>query len=86
VSKAGEAYWLAVVITGLCSIPFVLSSGGPPTRNGQDSACICWPPWPPPDQGAVARIFSTLSMNYVFVIAGLSDLHLAGGIVICFAT
>ncbi len=27
-------------------------------------------------------IFSTLSMNYVFVIAGLSDLHLAGGIVI----
>jgi diguanylate cyclase (GGDEF)-like protein/putative nucleotidyltransferase with HDIG domain len=86
-SRQAKAYWLAVVLTGLYLSAYVLSRWHP---TGQDLpklglymlAAVA-------TSGFKVRlpgISSTLSMNYVFVIAGLSDLHLAGGLVICIAS
>ena len=86
-SKQAKAYWLVVVIAGLCSSALALGKWRPtdqelPRLGLYMLAAVA-------TSGFKVRlpgIYSTLSMNYVFVIAGLSDLHLAGGIVISIAS
>jgi len=82
-SKWAKAYWLAVVLAGFCLSGFILAGWRPhPTDLPKLALYIA--------AASVASVFkvrlpgivSTLSMNYVFVIAGLLDLGLAAGIVI----
>ena len=85
-SKQATAYWLTVIATGFCLSALVLAGWRPPPADLPKLALYL--------VAAVVTsafkvrlpgIFSTLSMNYVFVIAGLLDLHLAGGILISIA-
>ena len=82
-SKQARVYWFAIVLGGFCLSAFILTGWKP---NSADltklfiytlaavltSGFKVWLP----------GILSTLSMNYVFIIAGLLDLHLAGGILV----
>ena len=85
-SKGAKAYWIIVVLTGVCLSAFVLAGWRPKPADLPNLALYL-------AAAAVASVFkvrlpgivSTLSMNYVIVIAGLLDLHLAGGIVISVA-
>lgn len=82
-SKQAKAYWLAVVIAGLYLSTSVLSRWRPtdqelPRLGLYLLAALATSGF----KVQLPGILSTLSMNYVFVVAGLSDLHLAGGIVI----
>jgi diguanylate cyclase (GGDEF)-like protein/putative nucleotidyltransferase with HDIG domain len=86
VAKQARAYWLAVVIAGLSISVSVLSRWRPTGQELPRLALYILAALA--TSGFKIRlpgIFSTLSMNYIFVIAGLSDLHLAGGIVISVA-
>jgi len=86
-SKQARAFWLAVVLTGFGVASRVLAGWTP----GYDE-------WPRVGLYVVAAlvtsgfkvrlpgIYSTLSMNYVFIIAGLIDLHLGAGLLIAAAT
>src|SRR5579863_8875719 len=82
-SKAARAYWLLVVISGLCLSASALSGWRPSAHEilrlgfyilaGVATSGL---------KVSLPGIFCTLSVNYVFIIAGLNDLHLAGGILI----
>ncbi len=82
-SKQARAYWLAIVVSGFTLSIWVLSGWRPevqllPRLGLYILAALA-------TSGLKVRlpgIFSTLSMNYVFIIAGLIDLHLPGGILI----
>jgi len=83
VSKQARIYWLAIVVGGVCLSAFILKRWNPSSADQTKllvyllaavftSSFKVWLP----------GISSTLSMNYVFIIAGLLDLHLAGGVLV----
>src|SRR5579862_1884729 len=82
-SKKARAYWLTIVVIGFSLSAWVLSGWKPelneiPRLGLYILAGLA-------TSGLKVRlpgIFSTLSMSYVFIIAGLIDLHLPGGILI----
>jgi diguanylate cyclase (GGDEF)-like protein/putative nucleotidyltransferase with HDIG domain len=86
-TNKARAYWLAIVVSGFALASWVVSGWRPelqslPRLGLYILAALA-------TSGFKVRlpgIFSTLSMNYVFIIAGLIDLHLAGGILICTAS
>src|SRR4051812_12487387 len=86
-SKQARTYWLAIVISGFALCARVLYEWHPdvqelPRLGLYILAALA-------TSGFKVRlpgIFSTLSMNYVFIIAGLIDLHLYGGVLICTAS
>jgi len=85
-SNWAKTYWLAVVLTGFCLSAFIFAGWRPHLTDLPKLALYL-------AAASVASVFkvrlpgivSTLSMNYVFVIAGLLDVGLAGGIVISIA-
>ena len=86
-SKQARAYWLLVVGAGVCLSASILSRWHPTDAELRPLGLYIL--------AAIATsrfkvrlpgIFSTLSMNYVFVIAGLCDLDLGAGLLIGFAS
>ena len=86
-SPRALAYWLTIVICGMCVSSWALIGWGPSSHE-LGKLCLYvlaalatsgFKVWLP-------GISSTVSMNYVFLIAGLSELHLGGGIVISIAS
>ena len=82
-SKQARLYWFAIVLSGFYVSLFTLAGWKPDSEDLTklliyslaavlSSGFKVWLPGIP----------STLSMNYVFIIAGLLDLHLAGGILV----
>src|ERR1019366_3440514 len=75
------AYWLAGVLSGFSLSALLLAHWAPASEELTKLLLYALPTvltsglkvWLP-------GIFSTLSMNYVFIIAGILDLQLAGGI------
>ena len=85
-SKQARAYWLLVVAAGLCLSAWVLSGWRPTNQElPKLGLYILATVLTSGFKVRLPGVFSTLSMNYVFVIAGVSDLHLGGGIVISVA-
>ena len=86
-SRKAKAYWLGIVVAGFALTTWVLSAWTPklqefPRLGLYILAALA-------TSGFKVRlpgIFSTVSMNYVFIIAGLLDLHLSGGILIGIAS
>jgi diguanylate cyclase (GGDEF)-like protein/putative nucleotidyltransferase with HDIG domain len=87
VSKQARAYWLSIILAGFTLTVWVLKGWKVelqelPRLGLYMLAALA-------TSGFKVRlpgIFSTLSMNYVFIIAGLIDLHLPGGILIGIAS
>ncbi len=85
-SKQAKAYWFGVVSTGLCLALFVFAGWRPKANDLPRlvlylAAAVVTSSF----KVRLPGILSTLSMNYVFIVAGLLDLSLPGGILIGFA-
>jgi diguanylate cyclase (GGDEF)-like protein/putative nucleotidyltransferase with HDIG domain len=92
VLQEGRAYWLGIVIAGLSLAAFALALWRPTAPElarlelyllaavATSGLAMARRPARP------STSLSSPSMSYVFIIAGLSDFHLGGGIVISIAT
>src|ERR1041384_6601628 len=82
-SPKARIFWLAIIVSGCATACVSLILSHPhakdlPTLLLYVAAAAC-------SSGMkvrLPRIYSTLSMNYVFIIAGLLDLHVGSGILI----
>ena len=87
-TKQARAYWLAIVVSGLALCAWVLI-GWRPERQQILRLGMYLLAALANSSGLKVRlpgISSTLPLSYVFIIAGLIDLHLAGGILIGIAS
>jgi diguanylate cyclase (GGDEF)-like protein/putative nucleotidyltransferase with HDIG domain len=85
-SKAAKTYWLTIVLAGFCLSAFVIGVWRPKSADLPKLALyLVAAVLASAFKVRLPGIFSTLSMNYVVIIAGLLDLHLAGGVLISFA-
>jgi diguanylate cyclase (GGDEF)-like protein/putative nucleotidyltransferase with HDIG domain len=85
-SKTARAYWFTVILAGFCLAAFVIGSWRPtPTDLPKLAAYVVAAVLASAFKVQLPGIFSTLSMNYVVIIAGLLDLNLAGGSLISIA-
>ena len=82
-NRLARAYWLAIVLSGFSLSAWVFRGWTPELRDLPRLGMYILAALA--TSGLKVRlpgIFSSLSMNYVFIIAGLMDLHLPGGILI----
>ena len=85
-SKAARAYWLTVLVAGFCLSAYVIGVWRPkPTDLPKLAVYVVAAVLASAMKVRLPGVFSTLSMNYVVIIAGLLDLNLAGGILISIA-
>jgi diguanylate cyclase (GGDEF)-like protein/putative nucleotidyltransferase with HDIG domain len=82
-SKLAKTYWLIVTSAGFCLSALVLSGWRP--APGDRTRLAMYMIAAVITSGMKVRlpgIFSSLSMNYVFIVAGLLDFELSGGLLI----
>jgi len=86
VSRAAKAYWLAVTLAGFCLSTFVIGEWRPnPADLSKLAIYLVAAVLASAFKVQLPGIFSTLSMNYVVIIAGMLDLDLAGGVLVSIA-
>jgi len=85
-SKTAKAYWLAVITAGFCLSAVAIGAWRPePADLPKLIPYLAAALLASALKVSLPGIISTLSMNYVVIIAALLDLHLAGGVIISVA-
>ncbi len=85
-SKPARAYWITIVLSGVCLSALVLAGWRPrPSDLPLLALYMVAAVLSSAFKVRLPGIFSTLSMNYVFIIAGLLNLNPAGAVLISVA-